>query len=156
MAAITVIDDHWPLVLVIYSGEPTSIDLEEYHEGLHSIYERGDRFGVLTDLTRVIPPPRKVRMEELPRIKAEHERARKQLIASSVIIESDLVRAIVGGILYLERPPAPYKVSSNVGEGYDWMEQMFLHSELGSMPLSRDWCLELIEKAHLPLRTLNQ
>jgi hypothetical protein len=50
LPAIDILTDQWPIVLIKVDGEQTLADFEGYIAAFDRMYERGDRFAVITYL----------------------------------------------------------------------------------------------------------
>ncbi|HSP80938.1 MAG TPA: STAS/SEC14 domain-containing protein [Myxococcaceae bacterium] len=129
-------DSLWPLLVVKFTGVPTTPQWEAYLEELTRHLERGERFIALADMSGMSGTgPSEQRFQQVEWLKQHEARLRELHLGAAIVITSPVVRLAVSVVFFLKPAPMPYFIASNVTDAAEWvarrLEEKGLLTEAG-------------------------
>jgi hypothetical protein len=114
-------DALWPLLVLRYVGLPTTAQVERSLEELTRHLERGQRFVLIMDSTRVTGMgPAEQRHLQADWLKRHDARLRELALGGAFVITSPLVRLGMSVVVHLKPLPAPYVVTASFADAARW------------------------------------
>ena len=122
MAKIVVDTQRWPLVVVRYPAEMTEAEWNAQADDLDAVLERGARFVLLSDASRVVnAPSAKQRRFAAERIRARRDEWARYCAGAAFVSPSPLVRGVMTAINWASPPPFTQRVFATVEEAEAWL-----------------------------------
>jgi hypothetical protein len=115
MAAITVDESHWPLLMMKFDGDQTDAELEQHIRHIDAIYARKELFATITWMKKYARDKQKV--ERMGRwLKECEEVTRRYNVGSGLLSHSFGFRFVLSAVMLIRPIRIPYKVCSSFDE----------------------------------------
>jgi hypothetical protein len=113
-------DSRWPLLHLWLPGTLSSQGHQECLDAFAGYLERGEKFFLLVDLSRVGLVPIEQRWRQVEWFE-QHERALRELVVgSAVILVSPIVRLSLSAILFFKPLPVPLATFPHLAAAEAW------------------------------------
>ncbi|HYO53677.1 hypothetical protein [Archangium sp.] len=110
----------WPLLVIHFSGIPTSEEFEAYLSRRLDYLRRYERHAIVYDTRRVRLLPAEMRTRHVVWTR-EHEALRREmLVANAIVITSPVIRLTLNLALHAMRDDVPYFVAPTLSEAALW------------------------------------
>lgn len=110
----------------IFSGVLTNTDFQEFK----GIFNKclSEPMGVVFDLRKVSSVPPSMIMDQVNYMREYEQLARKNLIASSIVVESTLLTYLLSCLFKIKKPISPNYITSSRDEGEEFItDHISLH-----------------------------
>lgn len=112
----------WPLVVVRWpAGHATDADVEGVLATLGGYY--GQRHAVLHDAVRAAGLSAHGRRLAVTHSLHHEEEVRRWVVASAVVADSAVTRALIKTVQWMAPPPSPFRVFGEFSEAHEWLLQ---------------------------------
>ncbi len=139
-------DEYWPYVVDIYRGKVTSEELAEHRDFMRGMVARGERYGILYDLSRSETTSMEERRKDADLIKELKDEAERLCIGCAFVTPGTVLRIALNFIFFLAPPPSVYKIVSNIEDGHQWMSEQFRIAGIAYPPAVEDYVRSLGEE----------
>ncbi len=113
-------DSRWPLLQLRLPGTLASRAYEDCLAAFGRQLDRGERFVLIVDLSRVSMVPLDQRWRQVEWFEEREQQVRELIIGSANIITSPLVRLSVSAIMYFKRVPLPVVIVPDWNSAEAW------------------------------------
>jgi hypothetical protein len=113
-------DSRWPLLHLWLPGTLPSHGQEECLGTLAGYLERGERFFLLVDLSRIGLVPIEQRWRQVEWFEQHEHALREQVVGTAIILVSPIVRLSLSAILFFKPLPVPLATFPHLATAEAW------------------------------------
>lgn len=116
---IQLIEDHWPLLWVRFSGKASDAEFRRYLDRMTELLDSGRKSAHILDgrgVTQTTPQQRRMQADWIAQ---NREKIRRNILLTSFVIDSAIVRGALTAVLWLQNIPHNYKVVKNFNEALE-------------------------------------
>ncbi len=128
----------FPMVLAVMDGKQSDDDLEHYLDQLAALNERGERFGLVTDIRDYA-----ANFSHATRFgkwsAANEKRTGELCVGAAAVIPSDLIRFLFSSFYLVAQVPFPFITCRSFGEAEAWVGDRLRAAGLAVPPAPTDW-----------------